>query len=189
MISKAIKSQLTELGFRLVRDNYWVTHYQGKHHQGGYHVDIAATNGVLTAAVVCRPFVKTEKVTLMLRDFNIVWCWGEDGLVLWGTRSKAGIRPRNLEIKRKGVSLDQTVHIHWEAFKYMEEYMYEITAEQFARRFSISKRSAATWLSKWKKEGYLEFGRKVGRVHTYKISQRGWWGERVFGTEKLHGAC
>jgi len=79
------------------------------------------------------------------------------------------------------------VYVNREGFKHIEEQRERgITVPQFAERFSISKRSAATWLSKWKAAGFLKHKRGIGHeAGLYFIDNSCiWWGTKVFDTER-----
>lgn len=79
------------------------------------------------------------------------------------------------------------VYVNTEGFKYIEEQQERgVTVPQFAAQFGISKRSAATWLSKWKAARYMKHRRGVGHIAgTYYIDNSCiWWGVKVFDTAR-----
>ena len=79
------------------------------------------------------------------------------------------------------------VYVNTEGFKYIEEQRERgITVPVFAARFGISKRSAATWLSKWKAAGFLKHKRGVGHeAGLYLIDNSCiWLGTNLFDTSR-----
>ncbi len=84
-----------------------------------------------------------------------------------------------------------------QAFEYIEKHPEGVTPEMLADKLGIRKESAASWLSRWKSEGYLKRmdqepeGRR-GRLSQEVGAPRGargryvitndckWWGERFF---------
>lgn len=88
------------------------------------------------------------------------------------------------------------VYINWEAFQLIEKRK-TITPDELAKAIGVKKHSAATWLSRWAKKGYLEYvrvhehqsrkkGEEVGPYGYYRIGKR-WWGELVYESESLGG--
>lgn len=87
-------------------------------------------------------------------------------------------------------------YINYEAFEIIEKRGH-ITPGELAKAIGIKKHSAATWLSRWVRKGYLEyvphhehFSRKRGNKSTphgyYKIGKK-WWGELAYESESLGG--
>lgn len=79
------------------------------------------------------------------------------------------------------------VYISREAFEYIEKQQEKgVTAQQLADKIGTTRRSAATWLSKWAAVGYLKHKRGEWRKQgTYYIDNScKWWGEKVFDTER-----
>jgi len=80
------------------------------------------------------------------------------------------------------------VYVNREAFELVEKRKEKgITAKELSEALGITKRSAATWLSKWYTRGYLKYNRDRGTrgAGTYYIDNTCiWWGSKVFETER-----
>ena len=79
------------------------------------------------------------------------------------------------------------VYINADAFRFIENTKSAgVTAEGLSARFRMSKRSAATWLSKWKAAGYLIHRRGAhSAAGVYFIDNSClWWGLKVFDTSR-----
>lgn len=79
------------------------------------------------------------------------------------------------------------VFVNREAFQYVElQGEQGVTAQQLASKLGISKRSAATWLSKWAARGYLKHQRGAWRKPGiyYMDNTCKWWGDKVFDSER-----
>jgi len=80
------------------------------------------------------------------------------------------------------------VYINRGAFELIEKRKEKgITAKELSATLGITQRSAATWLSKWRGQGYLKYNRDRGTrgAGTYYIDNScKWWGDKVFETEK-----
>lgn len=91
------------------------------------------------------------------------------------------------------------VYVNYEAFELIEKRR-TITPAELAKAIGIKETSAAAWLSKWTKKGYLKWfpagsrervgGKgKAGRPSGYYriTNQCRWWGELVYESENLGG--
>lgn len=76
------------------------------------------------------------------------------------------------------------VYINREAFELVER-RGRITPEEMAAKFGILKGSAANWLSRMTKAGYLtrvpdEYVKRAGRPGSHYVIGPKWWGDKVF---------
>ncbi len=91
------------------------------------------------------------------------------------------------------------VYINYEAFELIERRGH-ITPKELAKAIGVKEHSAANWLSRWAKKGYLEWrpGAKTVRTHRRGVGRPGgsagvyvigkkWWGELAFGTNSDQG--
>lgn len=89
------------------------------------------------------------------------------------------------------------VYINYEAFELIEK-RGSMTPTELAKAIGIKETSAAVWLSKWTKKGYLKWestgkrervggkGRPGRPLGHYKITnQCRWWGELVYESESV----
>lgn len=90
-------------------------------------------------------------------------------------------------------------YINYEAFELIER-RGSITAQELAKHIGVKKDSAASWLSKWTKRGYLRWvpgpevprthrrgtGRPRGTAGSYELGEK-WWGELAFDVNKVQG--
>lgn len=86
------------------------------------------------------------------------------------------------------------VYINYESFELIERREH-ITPKELAKAIGVKEHSAATWLSRWSKRGYLEYvhspvhfsrkkGEKPGPRGYYKIGKK-WWGALVYESERI----
>ncbi len=85
------------------------------------------------------------------------------------------------------------VYINYEAFELIEK-LGSITAEELAKHIGVKHGSAATWLSRWAKKGYLRYvyspvhyskkrREKPGPRGYYVIGDK-WWGDLAYDVNK-----
>ena len=91
------------------------------------------------------------------------------------------------------------VYINYEAFELIER-RGKITARELAKHIGVKESSAATWLSKWAKRGYLTWvprvdkpkkhtkkpGRPIGSGGSYRLGEK-WWGGLAYDVNKDQG--
>ena len=101
--------------------------------------------------------------------------------------------------RRKGSSLLPRTYVKAEYFQYIEQ-RGSVSVAEFALKFGLKKRSAATWLSNWVRRGYLkhvnspdylkpvrlagELGRPEGSHGVYTMGEK-WWGELIYSRDTM----
>lgn len=153
-----------------------------------YFVDIAATNGTLTAAVVSGSST-VDKVDELVGMFNLIYYWSQrvEGLAVFNIVSSVCSEAPTPDTIKEG-SVRPGSHLNREAFEYIE-LKGTVTVDQLAGKLGLTKKAAGSWLSRWVHAGYLAHGEAKhagmkGRPRATYIIGHKWWGEKVFASER-----